>query len=149
MSEDKINVNVQSEIGELEAVIIHTPGPEVENMTPENAARALYSDILNLSVALPEYNEFKAILEKVAKVFDVKDLLNDILGIDKVRNSLASQICSQETADDACALIENLSNEELARQLIEGVEMRKNTLTKYLDDERFSLHPLPNFFLYP
>lgn len=146
MSEDKINVNVQSEIGELEAVIIHTPGPEVENMTPENAARALYSDILNLSVALPEYNEFKAILEKVAKVFDVKDLLNDILGIDKVRNSLASQICSQETADDACALIENLSNEELARQLIEGVEMRKNTLTKYLDDERFSLHPLPNFF---
>lgn len=146
MSEDKININVQSEIGELEAVIIHTPGPEVENMTPENAARALYSDILNLSVALPEYNEFKAILEKVAKVFDVKDLLNDILSIDKVRSSLASQICRRETAEDACALLENLNNEELARQLIEGVEMRKNTLTKYLDDERFSLHPLPNFF---
>lgn len=146
MSTDKININVQSEIGELEAVIIHTPGPEVENMTPENAARALYSDILNLSVALPEYNQFKGVLEKVAKVFDVKDLLIDILEIDKVRDNLVNRICRHEPAEDACLLLENLSNAELARQLFEGVEMRKNTLTKYLDDERFSLHPLPNFF---
>ncbi|MDY0076539.1 MAG: arginine deiminase family protein [Bacteroidales bacterium] len=146
MSTDKININVQSEIGELEAVIIHTPGPEVENMTPENAARALYSDILNLSVALPEYNEFKAILEKVAKVFDVKDLLTDILNIDKVKDSLISRICRHEPVVDACSLLSNMNNQELARQLLEGVEMQKNTLTKYLDDERFSLHPLPNFF---
>ena len=41
---------INSEIGKLEGVIIHTPGPEVENMTPENAERALYSDILNLSI---------------------------------------------------------------------------------------------------
>ncbi|MDZ7764911.1 MAG: hypothetical protein U5K00_10840 [Melioribacteraceae bacterium] len=46
-----MNINVTSEIGELEGVIIHTPGSEVENMTPQNAERALYSDILNLSVA--------------------------------------------------------------------------------------------------
>ena len=36
-----IKIDVQSEIGELEHVIVHTPGPEVENMTPENAERAL------------------------------------------------------------------------------------------------------------
>ena len=52
------NVNVNSEIGELEAVIIHSLGSEVENMTPENAERALYSDILNLSVAQSEYSQF-------------------------------------------------------------------------------------------
>ncbi len=143
---EKININVQSEIGELEAVIIHTPGPEVENMTPENAARALYSDILNLSVALPEYNEFKAVLEKVARVFDVKDLLNDILQNEKVKASLISRICRYEAGEDICSLIGNLSDEELAAQLIQGVEMQKDTLTKYLDNERFSLHPLPNFF---
>ncbi|MBU1368131.1 MAG: arginine deiminase [Bacteroidetes bacterium] len=146
MSADKININVHSEIGELEAVIIHTPGPEVENMTPENAARALYSDILNLSVALPEYNEFKAVLEKVARVFDVKDLLNDILTNEKVKASLISRICRHESVEDACTLLGDLNDVELARQLIEGVEMHKNTLTKYLDNERYSLHPLPNFF---
>ncbi|MDN5349097.1 MAG: arginine deiminase [Bacteroidales bacterium] len=143
---EKININVQSEIGELESVIIHTPGAEVENMTPENAARALYSDILNLSVALPEYNEFKAVLEKVALVFDVKDLLNDILENEKVKASLISRICRYEASEDICSLIGNLSDEELAAQLIQGVEMQKDTLTKYLDNERFSLHPLPNFF---
>ncbi|MDD4373852.1 MAG: arginine deiminase family protein [Bacteroidales bacterium] len=143
---EKINVNIQSEIGELEAVIIHTPGPEVENMTPENAARALYSDILNLSVALPEYNEFKAVLEKVARVFDVKDLLKDILRNEKVKASLISRICRHESTQEACSLIGDLTDEDLASQLIEGVEMRKDTLTKYLDNERYSLHPLPNFF---
>ena len=46
-----LNLNIQSEIGELEGVILHTPGAEVENMTPGTAQRALYSDILNLSIA--------------------------------------------------------------------------------------------------
>jgi len=51
MNLNNLAVNVSSEIGELEAVILHPVGREVENMTPENAERALYSDILNLSVA--------------------------------------------------------------------------------------------------
>ena len=51
-----VEVNVQSEIGKLNGVIIHTPGEEVENMTPENAERALYSDIINLSIARKEYD---------------------------------------------------------------------------------------------
>ena len=141
---EKIQIN--SEIGELESVIIHTPGAEVENMTPENASRALYSDILNLSVALPEYNEFKQILHKVAKVYDVKDLLQDILVNEKVRANLLNKVCKLEDLDDICKIISGLDNVQLASQLIEGVEMQKDTLTKYLDNERFSVHPLPNFF---
>lgn len=147
MSEkDKIQVQVHSEIGQLECVITHTPGAEVENMTPENAARALYSDILNLSVALPEYNQFHGVLKKFAKVFEVRDLLADVLKSDAVRNDLISKICRYESTDDICVHLREYSSEELAKQLIEGVEMRKDTLTKFLDNERFSLHPLPNFF---
>jgi len=56
------SVDIRSEIGELESVIIHTPGPEVENMTPENAQRALYSDILNLNIGLSEYSQLHGIL---------------------------------------------------------------------------------------
>ena len=36
-----MKINVQSEIGALEAVLLHTPGAEVENMTPRMAQRAL------------------------------------------------------------------------------------------------------------
>ena len=82
---DKINVGVSSEIGNLKGVILHTPGHEVENMTPENAQRALYSDILNLSVATKEYVQLKGVLEKVTHTFEVKDLLRETLANDDVK----------------------------------------------------------------
>ncbi len=142
----KINVNVRSEIGELEGVILHTPGSEVENMTPKNAERALYSDILNLSVARKEYSQLSGVLEKLTKTFQVKDLLADILTNEKVKDNLLSKICQYE---DRCNLnkhLKSLDSSELARQLIEGVIEEKNTLTKYLNKERYSLRPLHNFF---
>jgi arginine deiminase len=146
MVSSKINININSEIGQLEHVIVHTPGREVENMTPENASRALYSDILNLSVALPEYNEFIQVLSNLSRVYEVKQLLIDVLNNEKVKTSLISKVCKLEEMDDVCKMLGNFTVDELAHQLIEGVEMRKDTLTKFLDNERFSLHPLPNFF---
>lgn len=146
MKIERVKTSINSEIGELECVITHTPGAEVENMTPENAERALYSDILNLSVALPEYKEFNEVLKRFARVFEVRELLADILDNNKVKSGLLAKICSSEGIVDVCSALTALPPTELARQLIEGVEMEKNTLTKYLDNERFSLHPLPNFF---
>lgn len=78
MSNNLISVDVRSEIGKLEAVLLHTPGAEVENMTPENAQRALYSDILNLSIAQKEYEQLSGVLDKVTKIYQVKDLLTDL-----------------------------------------------------------------------
>ena len=66
-----VEVNVQSEIGKLNGVIIHTPGEEVENMTPENAERALYSDIINLSIARKEYKQISGVLSKLTKTYCV------------------------------------------------------------------------------
>jgi|TARA_B100002003_G_scaffold216886_1_gene216734 arginine deiminase len=142
------NININSEIGKLEGVIVHLPGPEVENMTPENAERALYSDILNLSIALPEYNNFIGVLKKFTSVFEVSDLLQDIINDTKIKKKLLKQICRHEhdEEEDVCNFIEKISNEELATQLIQGIEMHKNNLTRFLDNEKYCLHPLPNFF---
>ena len=65
---NKLKVNINSEVGKLKAVIIHTPGEELENMTPENAEKALYSDILNLSVASREYAQFRGVLKNLLKM---------------------------------------------------------------------------------
>jgi len=143
---EKINVQVSSEIGELEAVILHTPGSEVENMTPQNAERALYSDILNLTVATQEYSELQQVLNKVTKTFQVKDLLFDILKNDKVRESMIHRIVQTEHLEAYEPYLLDLDNQELARQLIEGGMMVKNNLTRFLDPDRFSLKPLHNFF---
>lgn len=141
----KIQVDVRSEFGELEGVIIHTPGQEVEEMTPENAERALYSDILNLSVAGNEYASFKGVLNKVTQTFEVKDLLADILEIKEVKSSLLNEICQNEGAMDILSGLMNQPAPELARQLIQGVFLERNNLTRYLSQERFSLRPLHNF----
>lgn len=143
-----IDINVTSEIGKLNGVIVHVPGPEVENMTPENAERALYSDILNLSIALPEYYNFLDVLKKYSQVFEVRELLTDVLHNENVKQELIAKICKHEHQDDAETyhFIEQISDEDLAHQLIEGVQMKKDNLTKFLDDERYSINPLPNFF---
>jgi arginine deiminase len=141
-----IQVHVSSEIGDLEAIIVHTPGQEVENMTPKNAERALYSDILNLAVAKKEYGQFKGVLQKHADVFEMRDLLKDILTIETVKKTLINEIFKCEKVNDNKDFIMSLSPEELTRQLIEGVIMKKNNLTRYFDENRFSLRPLHNFF---
>lgn len=144
-TDQKIQIDVCSEFGQLEGVIIHSPGQEVEEMTPENAERALYSDILNLSVAGEEYSYFKGVLNKVTRTFEVKDLLSDILRIEEVKLSLLKEICLGEGAMDIFSILAEQKAPELSRQLIQGVFLERNNLTRYLSQERFSLRPLHNF----
>ncbi|MDA3890391.1 MAG: arginine deiminase family protein [Salinivirgaceae bacterium] len=146
MTQKNIQVQVSSEVGELEAVIVHTPGQEVENMTPKNAERALYSDILNLSVAQKEYSQFKGVLEKHAQVFEMRDLLKDILEADKVKKKLLDEIFQFEKIHDNIEYLLSLSTDELTHNLIEGVIMKKDNLTRFFHKDRYSLRPLHNFF---
>ncbi len=142
----KMNINIESEVGVLEGVILHTPGLEVENMTPENAERALYSDILNLSVAQSEYSKFRGVLEKVTNVFQVKNLLEDILLMPSVKNSLINKITDNCIAPEVKNYLLEQPSNKLATMLIEGVAKQKNSLTSYLSDRYFTLEPLHNFF---
>lgn len=141
-----IKTSVHSEIGEIEAIILHTPGSEVENMTPKNAERALYSDILNLSVAEKEYKQLSKVLSKITQTFQVKDLLTEILEIPEVKENLIHKICKSEHVKFIKSSLNKLSPQKLANHLIEGVPLDKNTLTGFLSDERNALRPLHNFF---
>ena len=142
----KIKTSVTSEIGPLEAVILHRPGPEVENMTPQNAERALYSDILNLSIAVKEYDQLKGVLSEICLTLEVSDLLTDILEDKEVKKKLLMDICFNEEIFSASEAIVNLPAKTLAGQLIEGVPLVKDNLTRYLGDERYLLRPLHNLF---
>ncbi|MFO7862817.1 MAG: arginine deiminase family protein [Salinivirgaceae bacterium] len=143
---DTYQIQVNSEIGELEGVIIHSPGKEVENMTPQNAERALYSDILNLSVAQKEYDVFRKAIAAHAPVFEVRNLLEDVLANQRVRETLVDHIFMHEETMASKHMLLSLSNEELTRQLLEGVILMKDNLTKYFSKERYALRPLHNFF---
>lgn len=146
MNREMVNIGIDSEIGILEGVILHTPGNEVENMTPKTVQKALYSDILNLSVAGNEYSQFRGVLDKVTKTYQVRDLLRDILQNEKVKSGLVNRIAEHEKVDSIRDFLLNMNPEALAGAFIEGVELERDNLSKFLSKERFELEPLHNFF---
>ncbi len=146
MNNKEINIQVESEIGKLDAVILHTPGSEIEKMTPVNASKALYSDILNLSVIKKEYQQFKGVLEKVSNAFQVEDLLKDVLSNKENKIKVIEKIINVNNVDEIKNDLLELSPEKLAQSLIQGVPMKKNTLTSFLNNDFFELEPLYNLF---
>lgn len=146
MANAPLTIEVQSEIGKLDAVLLHSPGAEVENMTPRNAQRALYSDILNLSIAQKEYEQVSGVLSKVSKIYQVKDLLTKILDNYTEREALIGKVCVTENVTDYFEYLMDMSSKNLAAVLIEGLPAKINTLTAYLKDDYYALLPLYNFY---
>src|SRR5437764_15276565 len=89
-----MSVNVTSEIGRLRGVVVHSPGPELCAVTPTNRAEFLYDDIIDSDNAQREHRRFLAILERFTKVYQVRDLLADVLA-----NAGARELLIRETMD--------------------------------------------------
>lgn len=139
-------ININSEVGRLRKVLLHRPGAEVENMTPKDAQRALYSDILNLNIAQEEYKQLDGVLSKVADVVYVKDLLQKVLDNDLERQSLIGKICVTEGVTSYFDTLMQMPSQELARALIEGLPARMDSLTAFLNEDHYALFPLYNFY---
>jgi arginine deiminase len=144
--ERTVAVEIQSEVGKLEAVILHRPGPEVSHMTPATAERALYSDILNQGVVAQEYDQFQGVLAGRARTYLVRDLLAGIVKDDLARATLIDRICRQENVPELTHSLRDLEPADVTRCLIEGVPLVRDNLTRFLSPERFGLPPLHNFF---
>ena len=143
----RLKFEIKSEVGKLEGIVLHRPGKEVSNMTPSNAKKALYSDILNLNILTEEYNEFYDVLNKVSTTYDVKDLLEDVLGNDKIKLDLINRVCDNEKVPQLKDFLYNkINTEELTRMLIEGVPLKRNDLTNFLSPDKYILQPLHNLF---
>lgn len=145
-TQDKLKINVFSEIGSLDAVLLHKPGAEVENMTPGTAQRALYSDILNLSIAQKEYKQLNGTLKKICDVYEVSDLLTKVLEQPKPREDLIRRICINEDRTSYMDTLMDMHSAELAKTLIEGLPARIDTLSAYMNNEYYALFPLYNFY---
>ncbi len=115
-------------------------------MTPKNAERALYSDILNLSVARREYNQLECVLQRLAPTYRVTDLLKDILRSSEIRERLVKKACYKEGHPELIDRLIGLNERQLAKLMVQGVPQERDTLTGYLSDEHYTLRPLHNFF---
>ena len=136
-------VCVGSEIGRLRAVLLHRPGVEITRMTPQNAAEALYSDILNKPIVDREYADFSGVLEKWTQVFYVEEVLASVLENKTVRETVVNESCRLDGCEALSAELMEHQSTLLAKELIEGVE-RKGWSPD--SDDRYALKPLYNLF---
>jgi len=141
-----IQINLNSEIGPLDTVVVHTPGQEIENMTPQTAAEVLYDDILSLPLALAEHRQLKGVLEKVARVIELRDLLAQVLEQDRIKHALIDELCRLYDCPELKDSLVALSSDRLAGRLIEGTPKKAISLEKYLNPSRYGIPPLPNTF---
>jgi arginine deiminase len=141
-----LQISLDSEIGTLSTVVVHTPGQEMENMTPATASEVLYDDILNLPLALNEHRQLKGVLTQVATVVELHDLLTEVLRRERVRRGLIEELTRLFDCPEVFAELAAMEPELLATQLVQGTPKRSDSLEKYLHPSRYAIPPLPNTF---
>lgn len=140
------SIQVNSEIGRLEGVILHTPGSEIEQMIPENIHEALYSDLLNLNIASKEYANFHGVFSKWTQTYQVVDLLTQVLSISEEKTRLLETILKVENREFLLNELLALEPHVLAKFLIEGYPFVAAIHPKEFSGYDFLLNPLYNLF---
>ncbi len=81
-------VNVKSEIKPLKKVLLHRPGKELLNLTPNTLEELLFDDIPFLKVAQEEHDAFaQALRDNGVEVFYLEDLMAEVLENDPALRS--------------------------------------------------------------
>src|SRR6476620_7363962 len=93
-------VHVTSEIGSLQSVLVHTPGRELEAVTPGNREDYLYDDIIDLEIAQREHRQFVSVLKRFARVHYVRDLLTGVLHQPDARDFLITKTMDVVSSDE-------------------------------------------------
>src|SRR5699024_4199084 len=85
--------NVTSEIKPLKKVLLHRPGNELLNLTPNTLGDLLFDDIPYLPVAQREHDEFARVLkENGLEVVYLEKLMAEILALsDEIREEFIRQ----------------------------------------------------------
>lgn len=81
-------INVTSEIGKLNKVMLHRPGREIENLVPDLLEKLLFDDIPYLKVARKEHDIFaKILVENDVEVLYLEELVTEALNDDKIKEA--------------------------------------------------------------
>ena len=139
-------INVNSEIKPLKKVLVHRPGSELLNLTPDSLTRLLFDDIPYLKVAQAEHDEFVEIMRNNGvEVVYLEDLMAETLDANpEIREKFIKQfiyeagIKTPKYRDVVFEFLNNFNNtKELVLKTMEGINM--NELHAFERDEKHSL----------
>ena len=139
-------LHISSEIGALQSVLVHTPGTELQAVTPGTREDYLYDDIIDLETAQREHRQFVAVLSRFAQVRQVRKLLAEVLENAEARNFLITKTMDVIPSDALAQKLGALPAAEIVRMIVEGTEEPSGPIARALNEEGFALPPLPNLF---
>ena len=158
-------INVKSEIAPLKKVLLHRPGNELLNLTPDTLGRLLFDDIPYLPDAVKEHEEFVSILRSNGiEVVFLEDLMTDVLNISgEIEDKFIRQFIYEagvRTPMYKDLLFDYLNsftdNLELVLKTMEGIKVKElgrrkkdieNSLVDLVSEEgKFLAEPMPNLY---
>ncbi|HEX6644789.1 MAG TPA: arginine deiminase family protein [Gemmatimonadales bacterium] len=141
-----MSLHVTSEIGPLESVLVHTPGLELEAVTPGTREAYLYDDIIEVETAQREHRQFVAVLERFARVYQVRTLLAEVLERPEAREFFISRTMDVVPSEPLAQRLAQLAPQDLVSLLIEGSEEESGAISRALNEPGYALPALPNLF---
>lgn len=156
------NIHVTSEIKTLKKVLLHRPGKELENLTPDTLSELLFDDIPDLVKAQDEHDRFAGILrDNGVEVVYLEDLMAETLDANPgLRETFLKQFIEEAGVDNAGyrAILTNYFNaikdtKEFVLKTMAGVTIRElgDIKTDYLvdrikSDSYLAINPMPNLY---
>ena len=142
-----IQLSVFSEIARLKQVVVHNPGPEVDQMVPGMMEKLLFDDILHGDLARHEHGQFRQVLARVAdEVLDIQDLFVEALQDEGVKLAFIEDLRRLAgLSDEACNLLRDMAPGVAARSVITGVpwdDMPSHT--RWEEEFDYLMRPIPN-----
>lgn len=158
-----MKINVNSEIKPLKKVLLHRPGNELLNLTPDSLTRLLFDDIPYLKIAQEEHDAFaKALRDNGVEVVYLEDLMTETLDANPdIREKFIKQFIYEagiKTPKYKEVVFEYLNNykdnKELVLKTMEGINinelhaMERNVEHSLVDliteESKFLADPMPN-----
>ena len=156
-------INVKSEIMPLKRVLLHRPGNELLNLTPDSLQRLLFDDIPYLKKAQEEHDEFASILRmNGVEVVYLEDLMAEVLDLNpELKEKFVRQFVYEagiKTPKYKNTVINFLmgysDNKELVLKTMEGIninelhamerDMEHSLVDLVTEESKFLADPMPN-----
>ncbi len=154
-------LNIRSETGRLRTILLHRPGPELEQLIPKYLDEMLFEDIPYLARMQEEHDAFAAELtSRNVEVLYFDRLLTETLSNREENSTLITRLLSEmqttsaELKRDIESYLLELDPPQLTSVLLAGLpksaishSRSEKRLSYYIkDDYPFYLDPLPNLY---
>ena len=156
-----MGIKVTSEIKPLKKVLLHRPGLELENLTPDHLDRLLFDDIPYLEVAQQEHDIFAQVLRNNGvEVVYLHELAAEVMENEEIKERFIKQFIQEaeikniEAQESVYNFLKSIKdNKELIRKTMAGInknelpEISKKSLADYVEEDYpFIADPMPNLY---